>query len=147
MAFEPSQADHAPAQGFAVTIPLRQAKTIKGFAMGTSALASTDVASLVSGIRVHRNGELLAEGRASKGVHMALANRNIVEPQAQRLNEEMVRFTWDASQHPMVMIRNEKGEVIAFARGGSIELPTDSKTLDIQFSDAVTSIGQTVQVK
>ena len=54
---------------------------------------------------------------------------------------------WDASAHPMVMVRDaETGEVLSLARGGRVELPGLRREVDLVFSDGVQSTVKRVQV-
>ena len=46
----------------------------------------------------------------------------------------------------MVMIRDEAGQVIALAEGGSIDLVTKSHILTIQYSGGMTVATEMVQV-
>ncbi|MEZ4457615.1 MAG: hypothetical protein R2882_13870 [Gemmatimonadales bacterium] len=56
------------------------------------------------------------------------------------------RITWDAATYPMAMIRDAAtGEVLSFARGGSINLWTTSRRFDVTFSDGVRSLVRRVQ--
>jgi len=58
-----------------------------------------------------------------------------------------VGVRWDARAHPMVMVRDaETGEVLSFARGGSVELPGSRRELDLVFSDGVKSSLKRVPV-
>ena len=56
-----------------------------------------------------------------------------------------VALRWDATAHPMVMVRDaETGEVVSFARGGEVDVATRKRTLDVVVSDRVGS--RTVRV-
>jgi hypothetical protein len=47
---------------------------------------------------------------------------------------------WDASTHPMVMVRDpDTGEILSFARGGDVEIATGKAELDLSVSDGVGS--------
>ena len=49
-----------------------------------------------------------------------------------------VGLRWDASAHPMLMVRDPvTGEVLSFARGGRSEIVTDRGELDLQLSTGV----------
>ena len=51
-----------------------------------------------------------------------------------------VSLQWDAAAHPMVMVRDARsGEVLAFARGGSVTVPVTGGDLDVVASDGVRS--------
>jgi hypothetical protein len=151
VAFEPNEAPHnpLPERSFSVAVSLRKLKALQK-AQTLKAGGQDDTAeplSILDGVRVHRRGETLAHHNRNKGAHRGLAAKSIRAPQALRVNGETVRLTWDVNQHPMAMVRNEKGEVIAFAKGGSIDLPTEATFLDVQFSDTLTSVGQRIHVK
>jgi hypothetical protein len=51
-----------------------------------------------------------------------------------------VTFSWNASAHPMIMIRDpDTGEVLSLARGGSVKLQTTKGELSLEASDGVQS--------
>ena len=51
-----------------------------------------------------------------------------------------VSLQWDAAAHPMVMVRDARsGEVLSFARGGSVTLPVTGAGLELVASDGVRS--------
>ena len=51
-----------------------------------------------------------------------------------------VALRWDATAHPMVMVRDpDTGEVVSFARGGAANIVTKKATLDVVLSDRVGS--------
>jgi hypothetical protein len=54
-----------------------------------------------------------------------------------------VRITWDATRHPMVMVRDaQTGDVLSIGRGGAVELPAGlppGDRLQVLLSDGVTS--------
>jgi hypothetical protein len=57
-----------------------------------------------------------------------------------RRTAQGVSVQWDATIHPMVMVRDpDTGEVLSFARGGSVEVPTAKGELDVTASDQVLS--------
>ncbi|GLH72759.1 hypothetical protein GETHLI_12610 [Geothrix limicola] len=147
LAFEPTQADHSANRGFALALPLGKIgkKTQSGL-FGQGGQISLPA---VSGLRIHRNGEVLAErqGASSASVSAASSGASGLEPLATRLPDGRVRFLWDQARHPGVMIRNGKGEVICFGEGGEVLLKTDATELDVQFSDGVTSTGTKVSVR
>jgi len=58
------------------------------------------------------------------------------------------RLTWDASRHPMAMVRDPvSGEILSFARGGAILLWSGAGALDIQLSDGVRAVRRRVAVQ
>ena len=51
-----------------------------------------------------------------------------------------VELRWDAAEHPMVMVRDARtGDVLSFARGGSVTLPAGGAELELVASDGVRS--------
>jgi hypothetical protein len=51
-----------------------------------------------------------------------------------------VELKWDATRHPMLMVRDGgTGQIISFARGGRIDLPAASQQLSVGFSNGVRS--------
>ncbi|HKP30448.1 MAG TPA: hypothetical protein VJU15_13635, partial [Gemmatimonadales bacterium] len=47
---------------------------------------------------------------------------------------------WNATAHPVVMVRDAAtGQVLSFARGGSVRLPASATRLDATFSDGTRS--------
>lgn len=60
--------------------------------------------------------------------------------EARRVGGGQVGVQWDARAHPMVMIRDaETGEVLSFARGGSAQIPSFKREVDLVLSDGVKS--------
>ncbi len=58
---------------------------------------------------------------------------------ARRVGEN-VSLRWDASIHPMIMVRDpDTGEVLSFARGGTALVRTSKNQLDLNVSDGVRS--------
>lgn len=140
---EPLRTAHAQGVGFCKAISLKCLKP-QGLAGPSETPTDFGIRELI----VSRNGEILGQKRGKPNSHAMMAMRqDVVEPNAARLDANTVRFTWDASAHPTVMIRNEKREVISFATGGSIHLATDANRLEVSFSDSLTSITQFFTVR
>ena len=67
--------------------------------------------------------------------------------EARRVAGGRVGVRWDARTHPMVMIRDaETGEVLSFARGGSVQVSSFKREVDLVLSDGVKSRVQRVAV-
>ncbi|GLH72764.1 hypothetical protein GETHLI_12660 [Geothrix limicola] len=144
---KPSCENGGRSMGFALAVPLTASK-----AGATGATNGNPALPALSGLRVTRNGETLAAREVPKGAtaQEALASgasASSAAANAFTLKEGGVRFTWDATKYPMAMIRNDKGQVIAFARGGAIDLPTQSRRLEVDFSDGATSFKQAIDVQ
>jgi hypothetical protein len=59
-----------------------------------------------------------------------------------------VGVRWDARRHPLVMVRDvETGEVLSFARGGSVDVVSRKRELELVFSDGVQSRVKRVAVQ
>ena len=68
-------------------------------------------------------------------------------PQVRRAAGGKVGVRWDASVHPMVMVRDaETGEVLSFARGGSVQVSSYKREVDLVLSDGVKSRVKRVPV-
>jgi hypothetical protein len=58
-----------------------------------------------------------------------------------------LELRWNANAHPVVMVRDTRtGEVLSFARGGSVELPLSRRQVDLLMSNGVKSRIKRVQV-
>ena len=58
-----------------------------------------------------------------------------------------VGLQWNASSHPMIMVRDpDTGEVLSFARGGKARVWTTKGSLDLVASDGVQSQAKRVTV-
>jgi len=134
VAFEPDIADHSPNRGFVVAVPIPQASG--------PAKAGAHAPGI---LRVARNGVLMATAHRAPAAVAGAAAPGAAS--AVRLDPSRVRFTWDARAHPGAMIRNELGQVIALAEGGSIDLVTAARALTVQYSDAVSATTATVPVE
>jgi hypothetical protein len=67
--------------------------------------------------------------------------------EARRVAGGRVGVRWDARTHPMVMIRDaETGEVLSLARGGSVQVSSFKREVDLVLSDGVKSRVQRVAV-
>jgi hypothetical protein len=67
--------------------------------------------------------------------------------QVRRTSGGKVGIRWDARHHPMVMVRDANtGEVLSFARGGSVDVVTRSRQIDLVLSDGVQSRVKRVTV-
>jgi hypothetical protein len=87
-------------------------------------------------------GRRIASVRASAGAVAAAAR-----VEATRLGGGRVGLRWDASTHPMLMVRDPvTGEVLSFARGGRSEIVTDRGELDLQLSTGVRGRSMRVAV-
>jgi hypothetical protein len=64
-----------------------------------------------------------------------------------RLSSGRMGIRWDVRAHPMVMVRDaQTGEVLSLARGGSVQLPSFRREVDLVLSDGVKSSVRRVPV-
>jgi peptidase M66-like protein len=118
VSFAPDQVADDPAGGaqFAFALPLQP-----------------DRAERLVAMDLVESGRPIASVRAPAGSAVAAAR-----VEATRLGGGRVGLRWDASTHPMLMVRDPvTGEVLSFARGGRSEVVTDRVELDFQLSTGV----------
>lgn len=69
-------------------------------------------------------------------------------PVARALTLGRRQVTWDAARHPMALVRDATtGEILSFARGGSITLWSNAGQLEVQLSDGVRVVRSRVGVQ
>jgi hypothetical protein len=65
-----------------------------------------------------------------------------------RLGPGRVALRWDASQTPMVVVRDPRtGQILSFARGGRSEVVTDEAELVLSLSNRLQSRDARVRVR
>ena len=63
-----------------------------------------------------------------------------VEPALRALGGPDVELAWDATAHPMALVRDpESGEILTFARGGSVRFRTPGAEVEVVLSDGLRS--------
>jgi hypothetical protein len=123
LSFAPNEVADArePQQNFAFAIPLSAA--------GAARLSS-----------IHLTGQGRAVAQLQAGV----------QPDSVQLKPiagGRLGLRWNAKAHPVVMVRDpQTGEVVSFARGGSVELPHSRRRFDLFMSNGVKSRIKQVQV-
>ena len=96
----------------------------------------------------------LAQLRLSGRGREALASRSAALPApgsapvtVSREADGRIALRWDAVRHPMLLVRDgNTGQIVSFARGGSVQLPADHRTLSVGFSNRVQSAEVRVAV-
>ncbi|MGH7513437.1 MAG: hypothetical protein ACREOQ_11000 [Gemmatimonadales bacterium] len=85
-------------------------------------------------------------GRPAVSLRAAAAGSRVVpDVRTARSAPGRVSVRWDASAHPMVMVRDPAtGQVLSFARGGAAEIATDRTDLEVQLSNNIG--GRSVRV-
>ena len=125
-AFDPTPVSDSPAGNghFAFAIPLRS-------------LGGTPLSEL----RVSGGGRQEASRlRGPEPVMTAPADLSVAPAAPGSLD-----ISWDAARYPMAMVRDARtGQVLSFARGGRILLPTQAAELEITLSNGVTSPDRTL---
>jgi hypothetical protein len=135
LSFTPSQVADAPGseQSFVFAVPLSEAQ-----------------AARIATLRLTGRGREAVRKRAtalSRGGQFSAAARS-EPPRVRQLTGGKVGVQWDAGAHPMVMVRDaETGEVLSFARGGSIQLASNKREVDLVLSDGVRSRVSRVRVE
>jgi hypothetical protein len=123
LAFEPVPVpDGLPGEGhFAFAIPLAH--------FDDARLAGLRVrgGGRPQGVWVSRSGaEAVAAAEAGLGLEM--------------VGGSVVEMTWDPTKFPMALVRDPAtGEVLSFARSGSVRLPLSSTEVEVVFSDGIRS--------
>ena len=88
---------------------------------------------------------LSGEGRDVRSTTVATG---LPEVTASAVSVEKVRLTWNSAQYPMLVVREpDTREILAFARGGSTDLRTRKRNLDVAASNRVASRRLTIQVR
>ncbi len=95
-------------------------------------------AAQIASLRLAGGGRAAAIRRSYR---MTPQIRSVPVPvEARRSAPGRVALRWDASRHPMVMVRDATtGEVLSLARGGAAEVFTDRTDLDLVVSNSVQS--------
>ena len=71
-----------------------------------------------------------------------------VQPMLAARGANRVELRWDAAASPLVVVRDPRtGNILTFARGGAMELPTDAAELELIVSDGVRSTRQRMEVQ
>jgi hypothetical protein len=105
---------------FAFAVPLDQAKAAR---LGSLRLTGPGI-------------QVAAVNQAREQLQRGAAADNITG----RSETGAVRLQWNASLHPMLMVRDpDTGEVLSFARGGDARVWTGKKALDLEVSNGVQS--------
>ena len=105
----------------------------------------------LASIQVRRGGETLATLRASRSgpAQGALAVASLSrDPVAVRWRSGRVHLGWDATRYPRVIVRDPlTGQDLAIAEGGSMELGTQARELELIFSDGLRTFTKRIGVQ
>jgi hypothetical protein len=101
----------------------------------------------------HRPATLRVSGlgmQATRSAPVTQLNSTVLQDAALSIaavGGNWVRIEWNAAAWPMIMVRDsDNGEVLSFARGGSVNLPTLRSDLELIRSDGVHSVSTLVHV-
>lgn len=100
--------------------------------------------SALHSLQVTKNGECLS----NLGTRHLRANpQRQSTPSLVEWDTGKVHLSWDDSIHPLVMLRDSlTGEILSFARGGSIFIPTMAEDFEIVLSDGLNSEVQKIRL-
>jgi hypothetical protein len=143
-------ADHVPRSG-ANRLDLL---AVDGSLLGTIPFDAPEVADLPSGVERHFAFVIpmdLGLQRTLAGLRVHSGGRSATRsagpatgdpaPVLTRPNAQQVELNWDGTRYPVVMVRDATtGQVLSFARGGSVRLWTRSAAFRLIFSDGVRSV-------
>lgn len=105
---------------------------------------SADRASRLATLRLAGRGrEVIAQRRAD----LPQPGARVAPLAIRRTGAGNVGLQWDAAAHPMLLVRDAAtGQIISFARGGSVQLPAGHPELSVSFSNGVQSSEMRVAV-
>jgi hypothetical protein len=118
--------DPSGSRHFAFAVPLDQARAARlGSLRLTGPAGAATISPRVGALRQTITPDSIVARREARGVALE----------------------WNASVHPMIMVRDpDTGEVLSFARGGKAQVWTTKGSLDLVASDGVQSKAQRVTV-
>jgi hypothetical protein len=99
--------------------------------------------------QAERLGSLRLRGNGQEAVLTAspAAAPSSTGPALRRVATGRVGLHWNHLAYPMVMVRDvETGEILSLASGGSVELPTSKRQVELVLSNGVKSVRQRLPV-
>jgi hypothetical protein len=88
--------------------------------------------------------ELRAGGR-TQARRVGAVGKRPPTPIIRRQGGTSAMLEWDATDYPMVLVREAgSGRIISFARGGRLAVPSRTPTLRLSFSDGLRTVDRTV---
>lgn len=95
-------------------------------------------------LRISRNGERLATRARSPQAPL----RDALPTHAEAVGEQTLHLGWDASRYPVLLVRDAaNGNVLSFARGGSVLLASGAAELELVTSDGLPAGLEHVKVQ
>jgi hypothetical protein len=105
-------------------------------------------AARLDAMRLSVPGHRAVSIRAAGGGAPVAPTAPVADVRTTRVGPGRVSMRWDASVHPMVMVRDPStGEVLSFAEGGQVEVATDRDDMDVQLSNGVGGRSMRVRVQ
>ena len=106
-------------------------------------LASDRAARLATIRLAGRGHEVIYQRRGT----LPQAGARVAPISVRRTGTGEVALQWDAAAHPMLLVRDGvTGQVISFARGGTVQLPALHQELSVGFSNGVQSSEMRITV-
>jgi hypothetical protein len=105
---------------------------------------ASDRASRLASLRFAGHGrEVISQSRGA----LPQTGARVAPVAVRRTATGQVALQWDAATHPMLLVRDgTTGQIISFARGGSVQLPGKHQELSVGFSNGVRSTEMRVVV-
>jgi hypothetical protein len=125
LSFSPREIADAPSlqRSFAFLVPLPDAQ-----------------ASRLSSLRLSGPGREVIRNRPQQTPGAQFSKAPPQQIEVQRVAGGRLRVHWDANAYPMVMVRDpETGEILSFARGGSVNVATRKHRVELVLSNGVQS--------
>jgi hypothetical protein len=130
LSFDGEAIDHAPNERhFAFVVPLA--------ANGPRPVA----------LRLLANGLVATRRSPAPSVAPIRAPAALAPVRARPSGGPRSRLEWDAARYPVALVRDPAtGQVLAFARGGQVDVTVPGRDLDVVFSDGVRSVRRLVPI-
>ncbi len=135
LSFDPSEIADASSSGgdaaFVFAVPISDAQ-----------------AGRLASLRLSGRGSQTVRSRAPSAVRPQVRQQRTMQPaQVRRVAGGKIAVKWDATAHPMVVVRDpHTREILSFARGGRVQVASRSGELELVLSDGVRSIVRRVPV-
>jgi hypothetical protein len=64
-----------------------------------------------------------AAGRDERQARRHDVDQSAARSSVDRVSSSLARVRWDAQQHPVALLRNARGQLLGFVRGGDVRVP------------------------
>lgn len=119
-----------------------------------ASFAGREVADLPQGSQTHfafllpldaDPTEILVRSPGGEAVRTSQPGKQMPRPEGSAAGNGL-RVTWDASAHPVAMVRDaDTGQILSFARGGSVTVP-GARAVEVQVSDGVRAASTQIAI-